>query len=476
MSVIFTERVLCNYNKQEERIIENNRNIFLIELENLQLEKQLLIFENQQVIASNVIDSFTNRKIINTMVVSKTQSGKTGSMCATIKRYLEQEPPYNRIPIENIYIITGLSSCEWVDQTKTRIPLCMKNRLFHRNQLYNFADEIRDKKNILIIIDEIHIATKKNQIIYAIFESAGLLNKSKLYENDIKILEYSATPDGTIYDLMKWNDASCKIIGEAGDGYISCYNLFKMGRVKQYKPLCHTENAVHKTVNAFNEKMIFKNIEEIKEDIIGYPKPLYHIIRTKTGFIQDTIIENFKRVFNVYCYDFIRHDGESEIKDINRIISIKPEKHTFIFIKEMLRCSKTLEKKYIGILYDRYRPENQTDDSVIIQGLIGRNTGYDNNGISICYTNIESIKKYEKLWRSNFEDTSFRWRSKTTQFKKNILLGESILSGKKTINDPENYGVSSREIISQEIKLLIYSIINNSVIISEKDALLNIPF
>jgi len=30
-----------------------------------------------------------------------------------------------------------------------------------------------------------------------------LLNKSKLYENDIKIIEYTATPDGTIYDLMK---------------------------------------------------------------------------------------------------------------------------------------------------------------------------------------------------------------------------------------------------------------------------------
>ena len=40
------------------------------------------------------------------MVVSKTQSGKTGSMCATIKQYLEDTS--NLIPIENIYIITGI--------------------------------------------------------------------------------------------------------------------------------------------------------------------------------------------------------------------------------------------------------------------------------------------------------------------------------------------------------------------------------
>ena len=44
------------------------------------------------------------------------------------------------------------------------------------------------------------------------FDNAGLLDKNKLYKNDIKILEYTATPDGTIYDLMKWKNASSKII------------------------------------------------------------------------------------------------------------------------------------------------------------------------------------------------------------------------------------------------------------------------
>jgi hypothetical protein len=56
-------------------------------------------------------------------------------------------------------------------------------------------------------------------------ENAGLLNVSKLYEHDIKILEYTATPDGTIYDLMKWNDASTKILADVGDGYLSAYDL-----------------------------------------------------------------------------------------------------------------------------------------------------------------------------------------------------------------------------------------------------------
>ena len=44
------------------------------------------------------------------------------------------------------------------------------------------------KKNILIIMDEIQVAAKKGQTIYKTFDKAGMLNKSKLYNNDIKIL------------------------------------------------------------------------------------------------------------------------------------------------------------------------------------------------------------------------------------------------------------------------------------------------
>ncbi len=90
--------------------------------------------------------------------------------------------------------------------------------------------------------------------------------------------------------------------------------------------------------------IIFENIQEIKNDIITFDNPRYHIIRTKNGLEQDLTIKNFKQIFNIDTYNFIKYDIESEIKDINNIIIIKPEKHTFIFIKEMLRCAKTLKK------------------------------------------------------------------------------------------------------------------------------------
>jgi hypothetical protein len=422
---IITKRVRCDYNLLEQDIMKLRKQNVLNELEILKLSGHSVIFENQEMIGSQVVTHLNNRKIINIMVVSKTQSGKTGSMCSTIKKYLEDSS--NLIPIENIYIITGLSSCEWKEQTKERMPESIQSRVFHRCQLPStFAKEIKDKHNILIMMDEIQVAAKKGQTIHNSFKNAGLLNKSKLYENDIKIIEYTATPDGTIYDLMKWNDASTKILADVGDGYVSSYNLLEMGRVKQYKELCGYDKKTGEV-----DEAVFENIQEIKNDIITFDNPRYHIIRTKNGLEQDLTIKNFKQIFNIDTYNFIKYDGESYIVDINKTLINQPEKHTFIFIKEMLRCAKTLNKGYIGILYDRYN--KNPGDSTIIQGLVGRDTGYDNNGTSICYTNIDSIVKYEKLWNSEFEDNTIKWISGTT---KSI---NGILTGKNTFNDPKDY-------------------------------------
>jgi hypothetical protein len=225
---------------------------------------------------------------------------------------------------------------------------------------------------------------------------------------------------------MKWGEASVKILATAGRGYVSAFNLFEMGRVKQCKDLCG-----YNAENGEIDEKIFDNIREIKGDIDKYERKLYHIFRTKNGSYQDITINNFKKIFNPDNYEFIKYDKESEIEDINKTLIIPPKKHTFIFLKEMCRCAKTLIKTNLGILYERYCIN--PDDSTINQGLMGRDTGYDNNGFSICYTNIDSIIRYEQLWNSNFEDTTIKWNSKTTKYK------NGILSGINTFNDPKNY-------------------------------------
>jgi hypothetical protein len=110
----------------------------------------------------------------------------------------------------------------------------------------------------------------------------------------------------------------------------------------------------------------------------------------------------------------------------------KPTEHTFIFIKEKLRCAKTIENKnLVGVYYERYTG-SVPDDDVIIQGMLGRATGYNDNGDSIIYTNIPSIDKYRKLLESNFDDRTINWISSSTVMRNNKIRGVNFY------NTPDN--------------------------------------
>jgi hypothetical protein len=409
--IVATERVRVAYSQQELIYIQCDRNVIFAEMNRLEVKGSIEIYDNQKGIASRVVSAFRDRKIINVMVIAPPQSGKTGSMYATIKYFLEEE----NIRVEDIYIITGLSSCDWTKQTKERFPESVRDNVFHRNELGKFVDKIKGKKNILIIMDEIQVASTIKNTIFKTFKAAGLLNKQSLYENDVKIVEYSATPNGTIYDFVRWGDASIKILADPGTGYLSSFDLKTQHRVRQYGDLYNRDTDPE--TKGEGDKKIMTNFGYIKSDIEFYKDHRYHIIRTHNGASKDITIANFKKFFGKKKYNYCSYDQKGDIKDINDTLKVKPHKHTFIFIIEKLRCAKTLYNKYIGVCYERYTGEDP-DDSVIIQGCLGRLLGYKDNGVSICYTNLNSIEKYKKLWDSNFEE-DVGWNSITTKRDKN---------------------------------------------------------
>jgi hypothetical protein len=429
-----TKRIRVDYDITKQMIMKNSKNIVLLEIDNKKLTGESVIYDNQEECSLAIVSNLHNKKIINVMIVALTQSGKTGTMSGLIKNYLNDTT--NLIPIENIYIITGLSSRDWVEQTTNRMPKSIQERVFHRDNLTNkFVDDIKNKKNVLIIIDEIQIAAKENQTLYKAFNDAGFYNKQNLLNNDIKIIEFTATPDGTIYDLMNWGENAFKIKMEPGQGYTSCFDLKNQKRVFQYKDLCGYD----KKSGDINEELVAVNILELKSFIDKYGEPLYHIIRTPNGYLSDVVIDNIKKYINEDI-KYYTYDKESDIEDINKFLEVKPEQHTYIFIKEKLRCAKTLHKKYLGAIYERYT--KSPDDAVVIQGLIGRGTGYDDNGKSIYFTNIPSIEKYEKLWNSNFEDKSIKWKSKTTKRKNDLLHSTGTYNNPSLI---DGMSVSSEE-------------------------------
>lgn len=390
---VINERIVSDYNMLGAFYRNMKRKINILQIEFDMLEEEQDFYLNQRNTARQVLSSFNDKKIIANMVYAKTQSGKTGTMNYFIKIFTQ----INDIPIENIFILTPLSDIDWLDQTKRRTPESLHKNIYHRGTFKKMLNEIKGKKNILLLIDEVHIASKEGQSLYKMFQESRLYNKQYLLENDIKIVEFSATPGDTLYDLQIWKSHSNIEKMIPGDNYIDINDIASENRLFEYKDLCCYDKKLKKV----NYDIAFPNILELFRTIQSFLIPRYHIIRTPGGYEGTIVKDNLKRIFNDYV-DYYKYDSESDIKNINEMLNKKPSKHTVILIKGKLRCAKTLNKKYIGVLYERYAANPKM--SAILQGLAGRATGYHTNNSIIVFSNKKMIEKYNNLWTNDFKN------------------------------------------------------------------------
>lgn len=423
MGMILTYRILQEYSEKEKRKLLSEKTELDSQIEQNELNEISTIYPQQQCCGLTVQAIFNHypRKIVNILVYAWTQVGKTGAMISICQEYMN----YSKISKHNIYIITGHSSKAWKKQTKNRFPACLEKNIYHRPDFgkkgtkNKLVKEISGKKNVLFIMDEVHVAAGKGQSMDSLFKKLKFNDLQYCLRNDIKIVEFSATPDGTVYDLYEWGPHAKTVKIKPGEGYVGAFKLLEQERVSQFKDLCCFNN----TTGTYNEQRARENISEIIPILEQYNNPLYHIIRTPHTEHQNKVKDHFKNlVFRDKDYDYINYDGETkkskDVTGINDILCKKPKKHTFIFIKEMLRMAVTLEKKHLGILYERYT--KSPNDSTIIQGLVGRATGYDDNKQTHIFTNIDSIIKYKRLWDSDFDpNQEGLWKSNTTKSNKN---------------------------------------------------------
>ena len=475
------------------------------------------MFPNQIRFGKDIANAFGDTKIRSILALAMTQSGKTGSMLSVIEH----------VPHDHMFLITGLSSVEWMDQTKSRFPEKYKNNIFHRNQLPSFVKQVKYLSNVLIIIDENQVAFKKDQTIHKSFVEAGILD---LQARNIRIVHFTATPSNV--EDFDHHAFSKVVLMNPDSSYVSAFQLLNDKRIMEYKDLCGVEKAradikrrilehaelvkehaekvkshkflqrmtamilkkhlavqkktlssisklearIEKTQDILKrsehmlEKLVATNdleqvkllirqnqneletseaslsqSERIKADsaaklteakkalqesdrvlkkletektlsdqdqllLVGGDKsivfdhireiqpymgavPKYHIIRTSHSFYHALTILHFKRVFK--NADFL-----SDV-DMDQLLDKPPMRHTFLFIKEKLRCAKTLNKDHLGVLYERITEKPQMD--TIIQGLVGRLTGYHKNNNSVVFSNIELVKDYKKHWDSQFK-------------------------------------------------------------------------
>lgn len=337
-------------------------------------------FEQANKIYKDFYDIDCDKKILS-LIVAETQMGKTGIIQALTYEFVKND---NINPL-NMFILTGLSSCEWVKQTKERFIDMIRPNIFHRNTIGKFAESLKTLNDMIIFLDEVHIATELKNEIGRTFLSCGLLSIKNLIERNIKIIQISATPDIALSELYKWDETNYNVsIIKSPDNYIGIQKLLDNNQIYEYKSLTD-----------------IKNVIEIKQTIqIKYGNNFkYHLLRVHTNTCETINIIN--RVFNNDNDKFLVRnyfiDNEIDAtEDLNDLyLDNKPNKHTIIIIKEKIRCSYTINKTYIGILYER-KAETIQNETTIIQGFLGRACGYydNSNRNIIIYTNLDIVAAY----------------------------------------------------------------------------------
>ena len=383
----------------DERI-QRDADVFKKQLLSMEEDNpELKIFDNQMRAAQNVYKTLKDSyfRILYVMVIAFTQSGKTGIMVELI--YLAMKKCF--IPMQNIFIITGLSSVEWTGQMKERFPPQFHSQMFHLKTLQELPKKLVGKKNVLVIIDELHMAAKQKQTISSILEECHLHDPDFTRENSIRVVEFSATPDGVYRDRVQLGSRSAIVMAEPGRGYVGPFELLERGSVKEAKALT-------------NQGAVASLITDIH---LRYDNPRYHLVRLPAKSDEKKIVEDHFRRLSHGTIEFKtyqeKNGGDPDtIKNINNILGNVPDKHTVIFIKDKLRCAKTITKTYIGIVYERKSQKN--NDSSIIQSLLGRVTGYDVPADILVYTSIDTIHRYKRLWDSEFRATG-QWNSNTSK-------------------------------------------------------------
>ena len=232
-----------------------------------------------------------------------------------------------------------------------------------------FIKMVHDLDNVLIIFDESHIANKYGQTLYSLYNILGFFNIKRLYSKNIKIVHFTATPDSLLGHVDIWKNSLKVIRMQVPENYISVETYFERGQIFECKPLI----GYHDNIRALLVHMDLDDPFTI----------LYELSWAK----HHDLIQDFRSVFSSFDFQYISEPSYRKNGEFYSLLYSKPNKHTFIFIIDKLRCAKSIPLNFLQICYDRF-VEQPSSDSVA-QGLLGRCTGYHSTTSSLAFSHSD---------------------------------------------------------------------------------------
>ena len=394
-----------NQHAQNKAVRMKTLNQFRSMIENADEKGETLVYPPQKDAAQKIVDAFAACKRIVTLCAPM-QWGKTGTLFWVAYQFmLLATGMIRRLVIHGnvrpkVYIITGMSDNEWVEQTKERFPPMLHANIMHRNSLKKNKEVFEKMSNALIIIDECHYGTDKFGIMGTIFREAGLTDIDVLVQRNIYILQTSATPDNSLvqanslFDDIDSEDYSGNahqtIIPEIPDSYTGVWDFLKKGHIMEARNLANPTEA-QMVISMMKTRSPYSSL-----------KPMYHIIRIPIDKEKnDATMTNVLFYGRKFGFDILRHYGKHRI-DIETL-QTAPERDTIIIIKSLWRAAKTIENtEHIGMIHEAfsYSKSNSAEN----QGLIGRLCGHgrSKDRMPVIFCHKESVMNYTKLFAESF--------------------------------------------------------------------------
>lgn len=437
------------------------------------MQSKWYVFDNQIESAKEIIYNFYTKQNRWCLLFAEMQSGKSGTFFSIPYIISRNNILTSKLGVDmygnesNVFLLTGMNEKELIEQFETDISsftgMDIKKNIFHNSEMRKFLkkpkpswtiDDLtvinRMRKNSLILIDESHYGSDKNQILNKFLTE--ILNISPngdnktLIENNIYVVSISATPMAEFLTAST-SEFKKKIVSlQNGNGYYGILEMFENNKVFKSYDLKDKSS-----IDMFIDKII--NINKLGYVLVRSTESQKKKIKERLG---ERLID-----FSIIDYDQYNKSRILDNMGINDLLQNFPKKNTIIFLKGLLRAGKRVDTRYITMIHDT--SESKVDTTV--QSLLGRCCGYNKNPDILIYCDYHSALKYKNWVESDYD-------IKLVPNKAKNIKGENVVKI-KTYKAPILFDVSNNEIVgnimnqrkkSENNKIKILESLNNDTI------------
>jgi len=311
-------------------------------------------FDNQQDAAMNILTQF-QLGMNSSLLRADVQSGKTGTYQYLIRMMFATNM------IDRAYIVCGSHETELRDQ-------CLRdvrewNSAYERQIKVIFRQDFKkstmSKRRTLIVVDETHLVCEKDQTLSRFLQrhQVTLGGTTPMMRRDqIYILSVDATPFAELSAIIH-NESMGKgrVVLENGPGYFGPQDYYRNGHIR-------------KTFDVRARRGHFINL------IQRFPQK-YFLIRMNRRNRQFQAMKAAAIEAGADVVYFTSDKSTAENRQIQLSeLEHAPERTTIVFIIGKLRCGKRVVKQHIAIAWEG---SLGADTDVLLQGLLGRMSGYD---------------------------------------------------------------------------------------------------